>query len=406
MAYAQCGTVLRDAAVAGVSTAAFAITTTQPNELIMIAYNGWSTPGLGPVTVDGNAACHINTAFDNNNSGIAETYAYAAAAAGVHNIVCTEPNYSSPYYLNSAASFYVSGQKLACCSVITSDTAWRKCITGGTIFQTINVTIANSMIYCNAENNNGNGTSYPFSWTNATFQTNLHVGNGIESSQAWKAAAATGAYTITASNLAPNNNGCGGLALVLAVISCNSACPLPVELQKFECSPGNGAIKLDWATATEENSSHFNVQRSADGVNFTTIATVKAAGEAVNPTMYSYTDKGASYGANYYRLEEVDFDGNSQTFHVSECSLSSAAVGTIYPNPNNGSFTISLSASTSVQTVIVLDMVGKEVYRQQIPASATGNNYTINLPANCKGVFTTQVLNGNVQTAIKKIVVY
>src|SRR5581483_11281292 len=288
---AQCS-VAFDAFVAGTSSSSYSITTTKPNELIMIAYNGWPSPGNGPVKVDGNAACKIKTAFDNNNSGIAETYAYAAAAAGVHNIVCTEPNYSSPYFLNSAASFYVNGCTLTCANVVNSDTAWRNCITGGCVQKTINVATANSMIFCNAENNNGLGTSYPFTWTGATNLTDLHVGNGIESSQAYKFAAATGNYTVKACNAAPNNNGCGGLALVLAVIKPCSPCVLPVQLDKFECGPGNGSIELNWSTVTEINSNHFNLERSFDGVNFSTVATLKAAGNASNPTSYTFTDFG------------------------------------------------------------------------------------------------------------------
>lgn len=89
---AQCyGTVMLDQSSTGNGSNTFTITTTNPNELIMIAYDGWPSPGAGPITVDGNPATHIQTAFDGVNSGVAETYAYSAPAAGVHNIVCTEP---------------------------------------------------------------------------------------------------------------------------------------------------------------------------------------------------------------------------------------------------------------------------------------------------------------------------
>src|SRR5581483_8456403 len=98
--------------------------------------------------------------------------------------------------------------------------------------------------------------------------------------------------------------------------------------------------------------------------------------------------------------------GNSQTFDVSECSFSNAATGNVYPNPNNGSFTISLGASSSIQTVVVTDMMGKEVYRQDIQPGTVSNNYIINLPSGGKGVFMTKVLTGGHETAMKKIVVY
>jgi hypothetical protein len=87
---AQCyGVVHYDQSSTAAGNSTFTINTTNSNELIMIAYNGWFGPGNGPVTVDGNAATHINTAHTSNDA-CAEAYCYVAPLAGTHNIVCTE----------------------------------------------------------------------------------------------------------------------------------------------------------------------------------------------------------------------------------------------------------------------------------------------------------------------------
>jgi hypothetical protein len=85
---AQCyGVVHFDAAVNANGAGTFTITTAHCNELIMISYDGWQGPGGGPVTVDGNNATYINTAFVYYYA-VAETYAYIAPTAGTHSIVC------------------------------------------------------------------------------------------------------------------------------------------------------------------------------------------------------------------------------------------------------------------------------------------------------------------------------
>src|ERR1700722_4111695 len=91
---AQCyGVVHYDQSVSANGNSSFDISTTNCNELIMISYDGWPGPGTGPVTVDGNNATWINTAFVYFYA-VAETYAYIAPSPGVHHIVCTESPFS------------------------------------------------------------------------------------------------------------------------------------------------------------------------------------------------------------------------------------------------------------------------------------------------------------------------
>jgi Secretion system C-terminal sorting domain len=64
---------------------------------------------------------------------------------------------------------------------------------------------------------------------------------------------------------------------------------------------------LDWKTAMEENTSHFEIEKSLDGVNFTFLAQIVAVGSGANN--YAVTDAQLQVGANYYRLKSVDKDG-------------------------------------------------------------------------------------------------
>jgi len=246
----QCyGTVLFDNAVNANGATTVTITTANPNELIMIAYDGWPQPGAGPVTVDGNPATHVLTAFDNNNSGVAETYAYGAATAGTHTIVCTETNYSyPPYGLNLAAAFYSTSGNITLAIPCFPDTNHIiTCTTGGTVTTSITSHIPGSMIYCNFENNNGQTGPFTDSWTGATFLNQLHEGNGIDASEAYEPAPTVGTYAVTVSNNANPNNGCGGLVLALTIIQapilCGGLTVVPTVTNPI-CGNCNGNISL------------------------------------------------------------------------------------------------------------------------------------------------------------------
>ena len=88
-----------------------------------------------------------------------------------------------------------------------------------------------------------------------------------------------------------------------------SSSVLPINLLRFNASKQNGATTLVWATANEQNSSHFEIERSSDGVNFIVLDKIKAAGNSTSLINYTFKDKNPASGLNYYRLKEVDLDG-------------------------------------------------------------------------------------------------
>lgn len=105
-------------------------------------------------------------------------------------------------------------------------------------------------------------------------------------------------------------------ALSVAEIATLASVALPVKLNNFTATKNNNTVNLKWQTEYEQNSSHFNIQRSTDGVNFTTIGTVQAKGTISTATDYSFTDNTSAtlIGAKaiYYRLQQADKDGRSE----------------------------------------------------------------------------------------------
>lgn len=94
----------------------------------------------------------------------------------------------------------------------------------------------------------------------------------------------------------------------------NSGNPLPVELMYFDGVKYPTFNMLKWATASEHNSSHFDLERSGDGTDWRVIATKTAAGNSNTQLNYSYLDALKEFTTHYYRLIQYDTDGQSKTY--------------------------------------------------------------------------------------------
>ena len=90
--------------------------------------------------------------------------------------------------------------------------------------------------------------------------------------------------------------------------------PLPVELLFFEGKNIDQTNILKWATASENNSSHFEIQHSEDGEKWTTINTLISVGNSTEYNEYSINDIDYKPIINYYQLIQYDIDGVFEEF--------------------------------------------------------------------------------------------
>ncbi|MBM3429703.1 MAG: T9SS type A sorting domain-containing protein, partial [Bacteroidetes bacterium] len=117
--------------------------------------------------------------------------------------------------------------------------------------------------------------------------------------------------------------------------------PLPVELVSFNGACEDGVVNLSWQTASEFNSSHFDVEKSRDGENWQVIETIPAAGNSYELINYEALEQ-VSNSVNYYRLNQVDIDGTNKRYDpiAVSCEASSNGVFITYPNPSNDGFNV------------------------------------------------------------------
>lgn len=143
-----------------------------------------------------------------------------------------------------------------------------------------------------------------------------------------------------------------------AVVSCS---PLPVELLSFSATLlENHAVRTAWATLSEKGSDYFDVERSIDGVTFEKIGRVTAAGNSTELIEYSFIDEDPIRGKiNYYRLKQVDLDGEFEYMEVNAVSVPQGTNVEIYPNPSQGKVVLEIGQAHGKEAnVLVSDLTG------------------------------------------------
>jgi hypothetical protein len=139
---------------------------------------------------------------------------------------------------------------------------------------------------------------------------------------------------------------------------------LPVKLSKFEIAKEGNSTNLTWSTTEETNSDHFDVQRSTDGKQWTTIQTVAAAGESVAEHHYFAVDEDPLNGDNLYRLHMIDRDGSSAYSKIQSVRFDIKSDFTMFPNPLSDQLSIKTAEDWSkVEKIQIYNMQGKEVYK-------------------------------------------
>lgn len=84
---------------------------------------------------------------------------------------------------------------------------------------------------------------------------------------------------------------------------------LPLTWISFDARTVNRSVELDWTTAREINTDHFDIERSSDGVHFAKIGAVTSQNQTAQND-YKFTDDDPINGSSYYRLKQVDIDGH------------------------------------------------------------------------------------------------
>ena len=165
-----------------------------------------------------------------------------------------------------------------------------------------------------------------------------------------------------------------------ATVTVNWGAILPLTLLDFSGKLNGTKVDLNWKTTNENNSSHFNVERSTDGINFILLGRVEAKGFTSSVTNYNLVDPIPVKGLNYYRLKMYDKDGTyiySKTIII-RISNNVQLTTQIRPNPFTSKIDVylTLSHNTPVEFRFI-SVNGTTVFSKSVKGYKGFNWFTI-----------------------------
>jgi hypothetical protein len=130
---------------------------------------------------------------------------------------------------------------------------------------------------------------------------------------------------------------------------------LPIELVHFRAHNSAGQNQLTWQTASEKNSSHFDIERSTDGSVFQSIETVKAMGDLKTMRYYAFKDQNPP-AQSYYRLKINDLDGKMDYSKIVLVDIEKTKSVKILKNTEGA---ISIETDDRIEFVTVTNLLGQ-----------------------------------------------
>jgi len=180
---------------------------------------------------------------------------------------------------------------------------------------------------------------------------------------------------------------------------------LPVRFILFNVKCREDNVLITWKTAQELNSSHFNIERSDNGISWTTIGTLPATNNSTAEINYSFTDK-SPLSNGYYRIAGYDLDGKVQYSNVMRSSCTTTELFSVFPNPVHDKVFINIVASNDSKIIIQLfDNKGTLVKLQNGIVLKGNNQIGVDMNYFKSGVYNLSVSwnNGQMQKATQVV---
>jgi hypothetical protein len=160
-------------------------------------------------------------------------------------------------------------------------------------------------------------------------------------------------------------NNCPRIRVRADVAASCSGVFLPVSLSYFEAEKSGNNVVLEWATQSEKDNAEFLLERSMDGINFTTIARYEGAGTTELPQSYAHIDRDAPKTILYYRLAQRDIDGQVSFSEIKVVNNSGMAEVSISPNPF-AQVAVVTFRNISVSKMKILTVQGKVIQENTV----------------------------------------
>jgi hypothetical protein len=184
-----------------------------------------------------------------------------------------------------------------------------------------------------------------------------------------------------------------------------SATLLPVQLLSFEGKAGGKTVVLQWTAAFEVNTDYYQVERSANGIDFTALGKINSTNGQGNKK-YQYTDLSALAGNNYYRLKTVDRNLVSEYSQVIRVVCQQTGTTYFYPTVlSGGDITLKTGVAVSHANLVLYDMTGRQAAVIRIPGSlGAGQSVPLRVGNLSKGMYIL-VLRSGLETVHQQTII-
>jgi hypothetical protein len=191
----------------------------------------------------------------------------------------------------------------------------------------------------------------------------------------------------------------GGITTSTNFITVTTKAPtLAVDIVAINAKSSQGKNLITWSTATEKDNSKFVIERSGNGIDFTAVGDVKAAGTSQMISHYSFLDENVTGSVNYYRIQSVDREGKMNASKV--VAVASVSKGALAAKVVGSQLNI-FSDVDRQATVNVFNLSGQVVLSQQTTLSAGLNALAIDVSSLSPGLYLIKI-NGDVTHFVKQ----
>ena len=161
---------------------------------------------------------------------------------------------------------------------------------------------------------------------------------------------------------------------------------LPVKFLDFTVAKNSNSAILNWSVESEDaKTDKYEILRSANGVDFTTVATIEAKNNGLSANAYSFTQENLSNirnnGVIYYRIKQIDKDGKAVITEIKNVRLTSKGLTIgVYPNPIKHTTNVSFDLVKDAEVILTVnDAGGKQLMINQFNGFKGSNIRSLDL---------------------------
>ncbi len=185
---------------------------------------------------------------------------------------------------------------------------------------------------------------------------------------------------------------------------------LPVTFTSVKGYQLNNKISIDWNVENEINIAKYEIERSANGMDFINVSSTAVKGGYNSNNSYSWIDDNPFAGINFYRIKSLDLDGSKKFSLIVKIVTGKSNTGsiTIYPNPIKGNM-VNLQFTNQLKGIYMVRMIsnnGQMVYSGKIAVSSNNNTQTLYTNKNLSGgIYQLEIIAPDNSVNIRKAIV-